>query len=385
MSLESDLYAPVKALLEGQGYSVKGEIRGCDVVGVRGSEQPVIVELKRVFGLGLVLQGVNRLALSDTVYLAVGAWPKNMRDVKKLCRRLGLGLMIVTGERVDLLLDPAPYAPRKNKRKVGRLLGEHKRRVGDPTRGGSTTRAPRMTAYRQAALRCAALLARNGPMKVSAVRDAGEASNAGAILRDDVYGWFERVDRGIYRADRVEGSGDDRESAQDDGQGRLASPLSRRAEGGGRLPAPPFLLGRAQPRRSRATRAIGRKPRSMYGIACNTLDEQVALLKSWIAPHADYLQEHSVHREAFVGGGGDGGYGEIEADMLFGFIATCRPKRVIQVGCGVSTAIILAAAGTSGYTPGGRLHRALSQRVSHGGGEERTDPARVQAGAARRS
>src|SRR5882672_387356 len=73
MSLESDLYAPVKALLEGQGYSVKGEVRGCDVVAVRGKEPPVIVELKRAFGLGLVLQGVDRLALSDAVYLAIGA------------------------------------------------------------------------------------------------------------------------------------------------------------------------------------------------------------------------------------------------------------------------------------------------------------------------
>ena len=51
MPLESDLYAPVKALLEGQGYVVKGEVRGCDVVAVRGGEPPVIVELKRVFGL----------------------------------------------------------------------------------------------------------------------------------------------------------------------------------------------------------------------------------------------------------------------------------------------------------------------------------------------
>jgi hypothetical protein len=195
MSLESDLYAPVKALLEGQGYSVKGEVRGCDVVGVRGKDPPVIVELKRVFGLGLVLQGVDRLALSDTVYLAVGAWPKNLRDVKKLCRRLGLGLMIVVKERVDVLLDPAPYAPRKNKRKVGRLLGEHARRVGDPHRGGSAMRQPMMTAYRQAALRCAGLLAEKGPMKVSALRTACDAPNAGAILRDDVYGWFER---GIY-------------------------------------------------------------------------------------------------------------------------------------------------------------------------------------------
>src|SRR5690242_14175324 len=127
MSLESDLYAPVKALLEGQGYSVKGEVTGCDVVGVRGEEPPVIVELKRVFGMALVLQGVNRLVMSDSVYLAVGAFPKNIRSVRKLCRRLGLGLMVVVKQRVDILLDPAPppVKPRKDKRRLGRLLGEH--------------------------------------------------------------------------------------------------------------------------------------------------------------------------------------------------------------------------------------------------------------------
>jgi len=198
MSLESDLYAPVKALLEGQGYCVKGEVRGCDVVAVRGSEPPVIVELKRTFGIGLVLQAVNRLALSDAVYLAVGAWPRNVRDVKKLCRRLGVGLMIVVRERVDIVLDPAPYEPRKNARRVGRLLGEHARRVGDPNRGGSSTRVPLMTAYRQEALRCAGLLAKNGPMKVAALKLAAEAPKAAAILSQDHYGWFERVERGIY-------------------------------------------------------------------------------------------------------------------------------------------------------------------------------------------
>jgi hypothetical protein len=198
MSLESDLYAPVKALLEGQGYSVKGEVRGCDIVAVRRKEPPVIVELKRTFGLGLVLQGVDRLALSDAVYLAVGAWPKNMRNVKKLCRRLGLGFIVVAKERADVVLDPMPYAPRKNKRKAGRLLGEHARRVGDPNRGGSSTKVPMMTAYRQAALRCAALLAVDGPMKVAALRAACDAPNAASILRDDFYGWFERVERGVY-------------------------------------------------------------------------------------------------------------------------------------------------------------------------------------------
>ena len=198
MSLESDLYAPVKALLEGQGYVVKGEVRGCDVVAVRGAEPPVVIELKRVFGLGLVLQGVDRLALTDLVYLAVGAWPKRMKDVKKLCRRLGLGLMVVMGERCDVVLDPMPYLPRKNTRKAGRMLSEHARRVGDPNRGGSSTRVPIMTAYRQEALRCAALLVRHGPMKLADMRKAGEVPNAAKILQQDVYGWFERIERGVY-------------------------------------------------------------------------------------------------------------------------------------------------------------------------------------------
>jgi hypothetical protein len=158
----------------------------------------VIVELKRVFGLSLVLQGVDRLALSDRVYLAVGQWPKQMKHVKKLCRRLGLGLLVVGRERADVVLDPAPYKPRSNRRKAGRLLGEHRRRVGDPNLGGSAMRAPLMTAYRQEALRCAALLASNGPMKLAAVRAAADAPRAASILRDDFYGWFERVERGVY-------------------------------------------------------------------------------------------------------------------------------------------------------------------------------------------
>lgn len=198
MALESDLYTPVKALLEGQGYVVKGEVRGCDVVAVRGEEPPLIVELKRTFGLALVLQGVDRLGLSDRVYLAVGQWPKQMRNVKKLCRRLGLGLLVVTGTRADIVLDPLPYRPRLDKRKSSRLLGEHRRRVGDPNLGGTAMRAPLMTAYRQEALRCAALLAANGPMRPSALRAAADAPRAANILRDDYYGWFERVERGVY-------------------------------------------------------------------------------------------------------------------------------------------------------------------------------------------
>ena len=209
VAAETDLYAPVKAFLEVQGYTVKGEIHRCDLVAVRGDEPPVIVELKKRFTLDLILQGVDRLAVTDLVYLAVpqpgrrvvGPSPLDTA-IRRLCRRLGLGLLIVDparaeGQQVTVLLDPVPYTPRKDKKRTARLLGEHARRVGDPNCGGST-RVPIVTAYRQDALRCARLL-RDGPLTVRALRAAGAPKDAGAILLRDVYGWFERVERGTYR------------------------------------------------------------------------------------------------------------------------------------------------------------------------------------------
>ena len=53
---ETDLYPPVKAFLEGQGYDVKGEVSDCAVVGVRDEDELVVVELKTAFNLPLILQ-----------------------------------------------------------------------------------------------------------------------------------------------------------------------------------------------------------------------------------------------------------------------------------------------------------------------------------------
>jgi len=67
---EVDLYEPIKRFLEAQGYAVKGEIGPCDIVAVRGDEGPVVVELKERLNLALLLQAVDRLSVSDTVYVA---------------------------------------------------------------------------------------------------------------------------------------------------------------------------------------------------------------------------------------------------------------------------------------------------------------------------
>ncbi|MDP2731890.1 MAG: hypothetical protein Q8O63_02085, partial [Hoeflea sp.] len=63
---EADLYLPVKRLLEGQGYVVKGEVGSADVVALRdGEDEPVIVELKAGFSLSLFHQAIDRQALTD--------------------------------------------------------------------------------------------------------------------------------------------------------------------------------------------------------------------------------------------------------------------------------------------------------------------------------
>ena len=65
---------------------------------------------------------------------------------------------------------------------------------GDPALGGST-RSPIMTAYRQQALACAASLA-EGPRRTREIRSF--VPNASSILLRNVYGWFTRVERGVY-------------------------------------------------------------------------------------------------------------------------------------------------------------------------------------------
>lgn len=202
---ETDLYPPVKAFLEGQGYTVKGEVGACDVVAVRKDDGLLVVELKLRVTLDLILQGVDRLKLTDCVYLAVPPFSgrtarRRRREIAGLCRRLGLGLMTVTlhPSGVQVLADPLPYTPRKNRARAGRLLGEFQARVGDPAAGGSDRTRPGMTAYRQQALSCASHLARNGPTKASEVAAATGIEKARAILYRDVYGWFERTGTGIY-------------------------------------------------------------------------------------------------------------------------------------------------------------------------------------------
>jgi hypothetical protein len=208
---ETDLYAPVKRFLEELGYEVKSEVHDCDVVAVKpGQEQPLIVELKRSFGLPAIYQGIDRLRLSDRVYLAVEmregrgrSAARKWRDAVRLCRMLGLGLITVKFHRqltprVDILCDPEPYRPARSRRGTERLMEEFRRRTGDYNLGGSA-RTKLITAYRERALECAYWLRQAGePLRTKELRDLTGYAAVDRLLRDNHYGWFERVRNGVY-------------------------------------------------------------------------------------------------------------------------------------------------------------------------------------------
>ncbi|MBM7323881.1 DUF2161 domain-containing phosphodiesterase [Agrobacterium sp. S2] len=200
--METSLYLPVKDFLEEAGYTVKGEVGGCDLVGLSDNDPPVVVicELKLSFNLELILQAVDRAAIADEVWIAArvsarGKGREADRRYRDLCRRLGIGMLgISDAGDVSIIVGAVSPMPRTNPKRRSRLMREHQRRRGDPTAGGST-RMPIMTAYRQQALGCAVALA-SGPMRVREVRS--NIPDAGKILLSNVYGWFERLDRGVY-------------------------------------------------------------------------------------------------------------------------------------------------------------------------------------------
>ncbi|KQI69097.1 hypothetical protein AN189_05785 [Loktanella sp. 3ANDIMAR09] len=200
MARESDLYPPLKAWFAAQGYTVKGEVGAADLVARKGDEI-IVVELKLGFSLTLFHQAMDRLAVSDTVYVAVpaGGKAKPFAANVKLARRLGLGVLSVRLRDgfVETHATPGGYTPRKSPKKIKRLQKAFDRLQGDPNAGGAT-RHGLITGYRQDAITCARFLAVHGPSGGARIKDWAKVPDATAIMAANHYGWFTRVSRGVY-------------------------------------------------------------------------------------------------------------------------------------------------------------------------------------------
>lgn len=90
--------------------------------------------------------------------------------------------------------------------------------------------------------------------------------------------------------------------------------------------------------------------RSFAGIS-GDIDAQVQWVDECTKNYRGSLRQFGIHKSAVRMNGSDEGYGEVEADLLYCFIRAHRPQQVVQIGCGVSTAVCLLAATDEGYSP----------------------------------
>lgn len=207
--LETELYPPLKSWLESQGYIVRGEVGRCDIAAEKDGEL-IAVELKMRPSMALLAQAAERQEYADAVYVALPATvdkrrPPASRDFRRLLRRLGVGLLLVTflktKTRVEILMHPGSGTgePRRRGKKKDAILREIAGRDMDLTPGGLAGGKQRVTAYRQRAVRLAAWLSILGEASPQMLRKLGAPEDTGNILSQNLYGWFERVRRGTYR------------------------------------------------------------------------------------------------------------------------------------------------------------------------------------------
>ena len=95
-----------------------------------------------------------------------------------------------------------------------------------------------------------------------------------------------------------------------------------------------------------------KSPSSMIGVAGTDMESQLAFAEACVPISlARQLADLKIHQQAVAENGEDSGYGLIEADFLYGFIQTHQPAKIVQIGCGVTTAVVLRAAQDCGYQP----------------------------------
>jgi hypothetical protein len=213
---ECDLSAPIQQYLAAQGYTVRCEVNDCDITAMRGDEL-VIVEMKRQFSTDLLIQAMERQRVAESVYVALpnegdfdrgrARYAKRWRGIEGLLKRLELGLILVcfpddpdAPPTIDVVQHPISEPRPRQKPAVRRTIIREisGRMAGDYNVGGSTGRALN-TAYREQSVFIACCLERFGPLSPSKLRERfGTSPKTQSILFRNVYGWFERRERGVY-------------------------------------------------------------------------------------------------------------------------------------------------------------------------------------------
>ena len=200
--MESNMYEPIRQMLNGLGFIVRGEVKNCDIAAIKEGEIWV-VEMKLSANLTLIYQAMERKAITDYVFIAIPR-PKNSRSknfvlLKRIISKLELGLILVSLDSpvplAEIVIQPI-CGKRTNPKKTESVRKEILGRSPDTTGGATKTRLS--TAYRERCIKIACLLGAKGELSSRELLKLGCEKDTATILRNNHYGWFAKMESGKY-------------------------------------------------------------------------------------------------------------------------------------------------------------------------------------------
>jgi hypothetical protein len=202
--LETELFQPVKEFLENQGYQVKAEIGAIDVFAMKRDES-IAIELKTSITLKLIYQAIERQKIADSVFIAIpkSAMKSHNSQSKSfllLLRRLSIGLLIISKQGVEVLLDAREYdlnqSRNRNKIQKQKLVSEFNNRKSNDNLGGM--KGKKITFYKEQAIEILKVIYAHPGISPKEIKVLTNSSNVLSILQKNYYGWFDRIERGSY-------------------------------------------------------------------------------------------------------------------------------------------------------------------------------------------
>lgn len=203
---EEDLFLPIKLYFEAFGYNIDGEVGHLDMLCEKDG-QFIAIELKNDLNFKIFMQAAKQQKLFESVF--IGCWtPKNLRsrafsDKVYMLNRLGIGLILVSArtKEVTVFCEPIEHSissyTARNRSKKNRMVQEFTARRMKNNTGGIHNKKL-VTAYRENSLIVLGFLFEHGPSKASTIKKLMHINNAYAIVYQNHYDWFEKVDNGVY-------------------------------------------------------------------------------------------------------------------------------------------------------------------------------------------
>ena len=202
---ETELYEPIKSYLLKNGYKVQAEVKNCDIACLY-EDKLIVIEMKKSFNLKLLYQAMDRKSFADKVFVAINR-PKNFRKKEtkhmlKILKSMDIGLITVALDSplkaVEIVLEPEDKTIKRKTRKRTMILNELQRRNLNTNIGGSTKKDNILTAYREQVIFLACALNKIEKGSPSSIKKQFNIQNASYILQNNHYGYFERIERGVY-------------------------------------------------------------------------------------------------------------------------------------------------------------------------------------------